>query len=160
QDLPDNTDGFLQREPIIRSDDVYLREARRLYTNSQVVSDRLARYNRLSSDVLYPPLRATEGLRAESYDDYVFYPTPLFGLKRQALLIEAMAHVRSKVRLVVAGAPDEPAQLQKLEQLIDRHKLQDKVDLRGHWISEADKRDLFAHALASAYVAYDEDSYG
>ena len=160
QDLPGDGAGLLAREPIIRADDVYLREARRIFTNSQVVSDRLRRFNRLDSRVLYPPLGNTTGLRAESYDDFIFYPSRLAPIKRQELLVEAMAHVRSQVRLVLAGAPDEPGQLRRLQSRIDELGLRERVDLRGHWIAEEEKRHLFAHALASAYVAYDEDSYG
>jgi glycosyltransferase involved in cell wall biosynthesis len=110
--------------------------------------------------VLYPPLGNTTGLRAESYDDFIFYPSRLAPIKRQELLVEAMAHVRSQVRLVLAGAPDEPGQLRRLQSRIDELGLRERVDLRGHWIAEEEKRHLFAHALASAYVAYDEDSYG
>jgi len=110
--------------------------------------------------VLYPPLLDPAGYRAEAYGEFVFAPSRLSTIKRQELLIEAMAHVRSSVRLVVAGPPDEPAQLQRLERLIVERGLGERVELIGRWISDEHKRELFAQALACAYVPYDEDSYG
>ena len=50
--------------------------------------------------------------------------------------------------------------LQLLESLVAEHRLEDRVVLLPDWISEERKRELFAHALACAYVPLDEDSYG
>jgi glycosyltransferase involved in cell wall biosynthesis len=160
QNVEADREGIVLREAIRRADNAYLREAYRVYANSHVVSERLWRFNRLSSDVLYPPLLDPAGYRAEAYGEFVFAPSRLSTIKRQELLIEAMAHVRSSVRLVVAGPPDEPAQLQRLERLIVERGLGERVELIGRWISDEHKRELFAQALACAYVPYDEDSYG
>jgi glycosyltransferase involved in cell wall biosynthesis len=160
QNVPDGRDSVMLREAVRRADDLYLREAKRVYTNSGVVQQRLWRFNRLHSEVLHPPLRASEEFRCEGYGDYIFAPSRLSAIKRQGLLVEAMAQVRSRVRLVLAGPPDEPEQLRRLEAQIEELGLADKVELRGHWISEEDKRELYANALATAYVPYDEDSYG
>jgi glycosyltransferase involved in cell wall biosynthesis len=160
QNVASDRDGVLLREAIRRADDVYLREARQIYTNSNTVRERLWRFNTVSADVLRPPLAEGRSYEANGYGDYIFAPSRLSAIKRQALLVEAMAHVRSPVRLVVAGPPDEPVQLERLEQLVARHGLSERVELLGTWISEQRKRELYAHALACAYVPYDEDSYG
>jgi glycosyltransferase involved in cell wall biosynthesis len=159
-ELPDTPAGRRIRAAVVAADNNFLPEAERIYTNSTVTAERLRRFNGLESEVLYPPLFQPEGLRSESYGDYIFAPSRLSAIKRQALLVEAMAHVRSPVRLVVAGPPDEPVQLERLEQLVARHGLSERVELLGTWISEQRKRELYAHALACAYVPYDEDSYG
>jgi glycosyltransferase involved in cell wall biosynthesis len=148
------------RESIVEADNVFLREAERVYTNSRVVGERLRRFNRLESEVLYPPLGDASGYRCEAYGDYVFYPSRLSAGKRQSLMIEAMAHVRSPARLVLAGRPDVDSHRESLRATIERCGVEDKVDLRAGWMSEEEKRELFARALASAYVPYDEDSYG
>ena len=160
QNVEGNREGVALREAIRRADNAYLREAHQVFANSRVVSERLWRFNRLSSEVLYPPLPEDARYRTDGYGDFVFAPSRLSAIKRQALLIEAMAHVRSPVRLVVAGPPDEPAQLQRLERLIAELGVGERVELIGRWISDEHKRELFAQALACAYVPYDEDSYG
>ena len=81
-------------------------------------------------------------------------------IKRQVLLVEAMAQVQTDVRLVLAGAPRTPADLERIERAIARCGVGDRVELLADWISEERKRDLFANALACAYIPYDEDSYG
>ena len=40
--------------------------------------------------------------------------------KRQLLAVEAMAHVPAGVRLVIAGAPETPADLERLHETVDR----------------------------------------
>jgi glycosyltransferase involved in cell wall biosynthesis len=161
QGLPASEEGVQIRNAIIAADDKSLREASAIYTNSKVVGERLRRYNGLGSTVLYPPLGEPEGYRCEEYGDFVFYPSRLAPIKRQDLLIEAMAHVRTPARLVVAGSPDVgPGEAKRLLALIRKLGLDDRVDLLSHWIPHAQKQDLFARALAGAYVPYDEDSYG
>jgi glycosyltransferase involved in cell wall biosynthesis len=108
--------------------------------------------------VLYPPLWSPESYRCDTYGDYVFAPGRRGGAKRQELLIEAMEHVQTDVRLIVAGPPESDDDLQRLERRASR--IRDRVTIIGRWISDAEKHDLFADALACAYVPYDEDSYG
>jgi glycosyltransferase involved in cell wall biosynthesis len=158
--LPATPESARVREALVQTDNHALREATRLFTNSNVVSERLRRYNDLDSTVLYPPLGDTTGYRCESFGDYVFFPSRITPLKRQWLAIEAMAHVRSDVRLVVAGSPDLPEHLVRLHDLIEQHQLHDRVELIPEWISEERKHELYARALACVYIPYDEDSYG
>ena len=110
--------------------------------------------------MLYPPLGDESGFRCDSFGDYVFCPARLSGAKRQVLLVESMARVQSDVRLVIAGAPDGALDLTRIERAIDRCRVGDRVDLLAGWISEERKRELFANALACAYIPFDEDSYG
>jgi glycosyltransferase involved in cell wall biosynthesis len=158
--FPDTPEGRAIRDMIQRADDLHLSRARRIYTNSEVTSERLRKFNGLASKVLYPPLWDQEGYRCDGYGTYIFAAGRLSASKRQALLVEAMRYVQSKVRLVVAGPPEGPETLGELERLVAQHGLSDRVELIGRWLDEDEKRDLFAQALGSAYVPYDEDSYG
>jgi glycosyltransferase involved in cell wall biosynthesis len=160
QELTDTPSGRRIRDAVTAADNAFLPEAEAIFTNSRVTTARLKQFNGLDSRVLYPPLVDPAGFRSDPPGDYVFAPSRLSTIKRQALLVEAMAHVRTPVRLVLAGPPDEPQQLRSLEQRIDELGLGERVELQGRWISEADKRELYAGALATAYVPYDEDSYG
>lgn len=160
QDVPDTPAGLTLRESTLHADDLGLGEAKRIFANSMVTAERLKTHNRIEAEVLYPPLGQTDGYRAGEYGDYVFCPSRITPIKRQALLVEAMSHVQTPVRLLVAGAPDAAPDLTSLQRLVGDLGVEDRVELRGRWIPEEEKRELFAEALACAYVPYDEDSYG
>jgi glycosyltransferase involved in cell wall biosynthesis len=160
QHLPDSPEGRAIRDAIVRADDAYLPEARRIFTNNGIVSARLKRFNGLDSEVLYPPLADPDSYHCERFGDFVFCPSRLNATKRQELLVRAMAHVRSGARLVLAGPPDVPEHEVALRALIDELQLGKRVEVRARWIPDSEKQQLFADCLACAYVPYDEDSYG
>jgi glycosyltransferase involved in cell wall biosynthesis len=160
QGLQNSHEAARVREAVVAADNAYLPGARAIYTNSSVTSARLKRFNGLNSTVLYPPLRDPSSLRCERYGDYVFFPSRITPAKRQELLVQALAHTRSGVRAVIAGAPDVPAYLDPLEETIEREGLVDRVELIPEWISEERKLELYANALAVVYPPVDEDSYG
>jgi glycosyltransferase involved in cell wall biosynthesis len=160
QDIPNTSEGMKVLSCIHESDNKSLRQAQKLFTNSQVVSSRLKRYNELESEVLYPPLRNPERFRCETYGNYIFYPSRIANVKRQKLAIEAMKHVKSDTRLIIAGSPDDAKELRELQTLIAELQVEDRVELRGRWIDDAEKVSLFANALGGMYIPFDEDSYG
>ena len=90
---------------------------------------------------------------------YFFYPSRLNEIKRQHVAVEAMRHVRSGFRLVLAGKPDTESYGQELRRRVEEWGLQDKVQFLG-WISEEEKARWMAGAFAALYLPYDEDSYG
>jgi glycosyltransferase involved in cell wall biosynthesis len=112
----------------------------------------------LSSEVLYhpsPPTEALLGMEPGPYGDYVFVPGRLEALKRQTLVIEAMRHVRTDVRLVLVGSgPDERA----LRHQVKAANLGSRVSFE---IGVSDERlhQLYLGALAVHYGPFDED-YG
>jgi len=160
QDIPDTPEGHRVREIIMRSDDTFLPEARKIYTNSHITADRLKKWNRMDSEVLFPPLLDASQFRCAEYGDYIFYPSRITRGKRQCLVVESMKHVTSGVRLVVAGSPETPDDLANLEAILRENQLEQKVQVLPRFISEEEKVELMNHALGSAYTPYDEDSYG
>jgi glycosyltransferase involved in cell wall biosynthesis len=160
QDLPDTPEGRQVRKVVIESDNRFLPEHHKIYTNSHVTGDRLRRFNGIESEVLFPPLLYTSGFFCRGYGDTIFYPSRIASGKRQYLVVEAMKHVKTPVKLVIAGGPETPAELAKLETVIEQHQLHDRVTITPRFISEDEKCRLFADALACAYIPYDEDSYG
>jgi glycosyltransferase involved in cell wall biosynthesis len=157
-DLSLQEDGPIVRDMVWQADRVALGEAKRIFTNSRNVQDRLWGSMRLSSDVLYHPSPPTEALLREEpgpAGDYVFLPGRLEALKRQHLVIEAMRHVKSDVRLVLVGSgPDEQA----LRDQVAAAGLDSRVSLE---IAVTDERllQLYLGALAVHYGPFDED-YG
>ncbi|MGE4533519.1 glycosyltransferase family 4 protein [Halomonas sp.] len=133
----------------------HLDAARRLFANSPRVAERLRQHNGLAAQPLYHPPHRAERFTCGDDWGYVFYPSRLEPLKRQALLLEALAHCRQPVTLLLAG---EGSQHRELAALIERLGLAQRVRLLGH-ISEAEKLTLYAHARAVAFPPLDED-YG
>lgn len=147
------------RDVVHKSDNLFLREAKKVYVVSRQVAGRLKRYNGVDATVLYPPLADRERCHCEEYGDFLFYPSRVTHFKRQHLAVESMRYTRSNVRLVLAGKSDEPEYETRLKQLIATHSLADKVTMLG-WIDQERKFSLMAKALASMYLAFEEDSYG
>lgn len=160
QDIPDTPDGRQVRDLIKHADDVGLAESVATFCNAETTRDRLQRYSGVTAEVLLPPLSDAGAYRWAPDDGYVFFPSRIAPAKRQELAVAAMAHVRSNMRLVIAGAADSLESLRSLERAIESHGVGDRVTLMARWISEVEKRDLFSRATACLFVPYDEDSYG
>jgi len=160
QDLPNNKIGKSIRSSLIDADNLAFKEARKIYTNSKVVSKRIKKYNKYDSEVLYPPLLNPDVFYSKEYGDYILYISRINSIKRQYLIVEAMKYVKTNVKLIISGYPDTKDHGQRIKKLIEENKLQNKVKFIDYWITEKEKADLYASALACAYVPLDEDSYG
>lgn len=160
QDIPDTTEGRLVRSLVMKSDDLAFAEAQAIFANSPTTRERLRKFNGIDAPVLYPPLSSADDYYCNANEGYVFLPSRINTIKRQSLAVQAMSHVRSGTRLIIAGPPDTPQALENLERLIEEHNLKDRVTLLSRWISEQEKRDLFANCLGCLFIPYDEDSYG
>ncbi|MCD4747952.1 MAG: glycosyltransferase family 4 protein [Thermoanaerobaculales bacterium] len=132
-----------------------LGEARALWSISDNVAERLRRFNSLEAKTLYPPLRSDVDHRAGEFGDYIFTVGRLDPLKRNDLLVEALALTRNPIRAVIAGAGPEH---DRLSALIQEHNLEQRVDLVG-WIDDQRLCELYAGCCGVFYAPYDED-YG
>jgi glycosyltransferase involved in cell wall biosynthesis len=158
--MPDEPETRRIRDMVRRADNACLSDVKGLYTNSKIVAGRLKRFNDIDADgVLYPPLDRPEIFGPGESGDYFFYPSRLNTIKRQHIAVEAMRHVRSHFRLVLAGKPDAEAYGEELRGIIERWGLHDKVQMLG-WITEEEKARWMGGAFAALYLPYEEDSYG
>lgn len=149
-----------RREVIMHADTRALDEASMVFTNSRVVSERLLKFNGVHSEVLYPPLfNASEFINAE-YGDEILLISRLEHHKRQHLLLEALAHCESPVRLRFMGKGSTPAYADQLRRRANELGVEDRLTLDDAWIDETKKRGILSSALACAYLPVDEDSYG
>jgi len=153
--LSHHPEGPRVREIIHDCDTRFLSRARALYAISRTVAHRLKDFNGLSADVLYPPSPLTGLLQPGEPGDFIFCPSRLVQTKRQDKLIEAMSRVTTRVRAVIAGTGPEAA---RLEGLISKHSLGDRVELVGHVSSRA-LVEFYKNCLAVFFGPYDED-YG
>jgi glycosyltransferase involved in cell wall biosynthesis len=154
------------KQLVNRIDTNGLQECEYIFTNSIVVSKRLQQFNNLNSEVLYPPLprQSVNTFTSSNLDHpnepYFLYVSRITPIKRQLMAIQAMSHVKTNARLVVAGAPDEPQFLDELIQEIENSNLQVKIRLIPRWISDDEKAELIRKSIGVLYHPIDEDSYG
>ena len=143
------------RDTILRADNQMLLECRRVFTISRTISDRLARYNGLHHDPLYPPPPFADRLKGGAYDDYVLFVGRLESIKRPDLIVRAMQHVDRPIRLVVVG---EGTQRLRTEELAQSLGVSDRITFAGA-VEESTLVDLYKDALAITFAPFDED-YG
>ena len=157
---PDTPGMAAIRRGLMEADDQAFGEARKIYTNSKVVAGRLKRFNDIEAEPLYPPIFRPERFRHDGYGDEIVAVCRVEPHKRQALLIEAMQHVRTDVRLRLCGQASNPAYGREIEAMVRNLGVEGKVVFDDRWISEEEKVERIAPALAVAYLPHDEDSYG
>ncbi len=158
--VPVDAKSTAVRKALMDLDTRTIKEARAVYTNSQVVADRLMHFNGITADPLYPPIYKPERFRHDGYGDEIVVVCRVEPHKRQSLLIEAMQHVKSGVKLRLCGTASNPAYGAEIGQMIDSLGVADKVVFDDRWITEEEKAQVIAPALAVAYLPKDEDSYG
>jgi glycosyltransferase involved in cell wall biosynthesis len=158
-ELYDEARADADQQQLARSIHAYdnrvLPRARQLFANSARVAERLAQFNGLTAQPLHHPPPGIDTIQPAQSWGYIFCPSRLEVLKRQWLLLEAAAATRSDAPILIAG---EGGQRPHLERLIADHGLGQRVRLLGR-VSEAQKRRLYAHALAVFFGPFDED-YG
>ncbi len=160
QDIPNTPEGLEFRQALIQSDTKYLREARKIFTNSKTVAGRLEEFNAINADgILYPPHPNPDLFYNGESGNYFLYASRLTPIKRQNVAIEAMRYVKSNFKLLLIGAPDLDSYKDELENMVAKWELHDKVRLLG-WIPEGEKATLTANCYAAIYIPYNEDSYG
>ena len=142
-----------QRALVRKLDTLALSQPRtkRVFAIGNEVAQRLLRDNGIPASVLHPPL-GIEGLRPGAPGDYIFLPGRLHRWKRVHLAIAAMRSVSRPLRLLIAGTGEDERHLQKLA-AGDR-----RIVFLGH-VADAALADLYANALAVAFVPLRED-YG
>jgi glycosyltransferase involved in cell wall biosynthesis len=157
-DLIHYPQGRRIREFIHSVDTKTIPQAKAVYANSLNVSKRLKKYNGVDARPLYHPPPQAENFYCGEAEDYIFYPSRLNQIKRQELAIRALAKTKSKVRLFLAGSPDDENFFYHLKELAKELKITDRVSFLGA-VSEKEKVDYYAGSTGVLFIPYDED-YG
>lgn len=142
------------REEVIKRDTDALRTVK-VYANSRRVSQRLARYNNLTSTPLYHPPRCADAFFEGDQMPYIFAPSRLESLKRHELLLRAMPHIDRSIMAVFVGHGGIRARLEQLAVELD---LLHRVKFLGH-VGFRDLTHLYANSLGVYFGPFDED-YG
>ena len=156
--IKDDEEGRKIRSLIKQADIKYISEGKRVYANSGNVAERLMKYNGIASTPLYHPCPDMEQFHEGECGDYFLMPSRLNITKRQHLAIEALARCRSKLKLLIVGRAEAPAEKEKLEALAERLGVSDKVHFLD-FVPQEEKIRLYANARAVIFIPLDED-YG
>lgn len=149
-------DGVLEfRKQVVKSDTEALRSAKSIFTISKRVSERMKLYNGVESKALYQPPANEALFYCDDQLDYIFAPSRIESLKRQELLIRAMAHCKTRAVAIIAG---EGGMLAGLQALVLQKGLQDRVRFVGR-IDDRQMRTWYANSLGIFFGPFDED-YG
>jgi len=122
--------------------------------NSEVIQDRIRRYYRRNSTVVYPPID-TEGIEStESSGEYYLMVGRVVKAKRPWTVLEAVED--SDYNLKIAGGADNQPLLgtNTLEQI--RSSAGENVDVLGY-VSDERKQELLRDAKAIIYIPVRED---
>jgi len=158
-DISKAADGAAIRDLVVSSDRLAFGEAERIFTNSETVKGRLERSLGIPGEVLYHRSDLTEQLLQEppgsGTGGHILFPSRFDPLKRQALAVDAMRHVRSDVRLILVGSGVE---LPSIRKRIDEAGLGERIEIRVG-IPDDELIALYRDALAVYFGPFDED-YG
>jgi glycosyltransferase involved in cell wall biosynthesis len=137
-------DGWLLRHNVAR-----------VYAQSRTIQRRLSRWGGITSEVLYPPA-PRRSYRCDEYGDFLFSVSRLAPLKRQDLMLRALARPEAAgVRLVIAGEGAERDALIALRRQLD---LEARVTFVGR-LDEPALLDHLARCRGVVFPPFDED-YG
>lgn len=151
-------DEIKLRDVIIRADNQHIGSALQNMSISKTVSNRLLHYNNIVAEPLYHPPPHAELLtpaKLSLTEDYIFAPSRLEPLKRQALLVEALSMTKNPVKAVICG---QGSQRTYLQTLIAKYGLSNRVQLLDY-VDQTQLVELYRRALAVFFAPYDED-YG
>ncbi len=151
--IPYGKFGEIVREKIHEIDSKSLKSARKVYTISQNVTNRLLKYNNIQGTTLYPPPPLIDKYYCKNFDDYILYPSRLDLLKRQDLVIKSMKYIKNNIRLKIVG--DGP-ELTRFQRLASEFKVNDKIDFYGK-VTDQELLALYANASFVVYTPFDED---
>lgn len=122
---------------------------------STTVRDRLLHYNKISSDVLYPPPPDVQRYeKSDDFRDFILAPGRLDGIKRQDLLINALVQFPQLKAVIIGDGPRRD----DWQILIDSQGLSDRIRILGQ-VDVSEKVRLYKSCLAVYNAPYNED-YG
>jgi glycosyltransferase involved in cell wall biosynthesis len=151
--------GRIVRGIIQRADRQIAEEAKGIFTISRNVTQRLRHYSQIDSTPLYhPPAEAGAFYCAEEVEDYFFFPSRLNPMKRQELVLRALAVTHHPVRVRFSGFADSPMFGDKLRRIARELRVEGRVEWAG-FLSQAQKTEAYARALGVLFPPLDED-YG
>ncbi|MCW1970786.1 MAG: glycosyltransferase family 4 protein [Anaerolineae bacterium] len=157
--LHHKSQGHAVKNAILNADNRAFAEARKLFANSGNVAKRMKIYNQVDATALYHPPQHAELFYcdlANTYSSYFLFPSRITPIKRQTLILEALALTSQPIYVKFVGTADNDAYMTELALKAHTLGVANRITWLGH-VSEEAKRNLYAQALAVLYPPYDED---
>jgi glycosyltransferase involved in cell wall biosynthesis len=156
--LTGDPSGLQVRDSIIHADNQTFAEGQKIFTISKNVSKRMQKFNGVDSVPLYHPPQNADLFYCEGEREYLFFPSRLNPLKRQELVLQALAETRNPVKILFGGKAEAEFYFQTLTELADKLGVSDRVTFLG-CIEEREKIQYYAQSLGVVFPPFDED-YG
>ena len=142
-----------RRRLLHRLDRRFLGAARRVFAQSDTIRRRLERWGGTEAEVLHPPA-PQRPYRCDGYDGAILSVARLQPLKRNALLLRAVAEAPDAAIRIAGEGPEEA----RLRGLAESLRISERVEFLGR-LTEAELVDEYARCSAVWYGAQAED-YG
>lgn len=158
-DLLDDPLGQEARQMVISEDRLAFADTQApIFANSKNVAERVKQYLGMTAQPLYHPPIGAEHFYTERFGDFLLAPGRINPSKRIDLMLRALAQSREPGTLCVAGSPEDPSYLARLQDLARSLGVDDRLSWRIG-VSDTEMRDLYACARGVVFVPQDED-YG
>lgn len=155
--LPPGKSGEDIRSTILNADNECFSQSRNIYSISENTRQRLLKNNGFDSTVLVPPVNDPEAFINGTHGDYIFAGGRVNNMKRQHLLLQALVKTDKRVKLIIAGPPDSPADAEKLIEMTQTLGVTDRVRLDLRFLPRSTYADYVNGAMAVAYIPFDEE---
>ncbi|MCI9038232.1 MAG: glycosyltransferase family 4 protein [Oscillospiraceae bacterium] len=156
--IKDTVDGRKVRRIIMRADNTYLKESKRIYTIAKNVADRMQIYNGIEAQSLYHPCPDMNKFYQGTYENYILMPSRINITKRQILALEAFCHSKSDIKLYIVGKAEADYERRRMLDFIRERHLDKRVKYFDY-VAQEEKFRLYANARAVLFIPCDED-YG
>ena len=157
-DLHTYANGSEVRAAIHRADTELIPQAQGIFTISRNVALRMKSHCGVNAIPLYHPPQDAALFYTRPAENFLYFPSRINPLKRQELVLQALAQTRAPVRVYFSGSATEAAFERKCITLAQKGGCADRVQWLGS-VSEEQKRDLYARSLGVLFPPVDED-YG
>ena len=157
-DLHTYANGNDVRAAIHYADTELLPRIRGVFSISRNVTLRLKTYCEVIATPLYHPPQDAGRFYTRPAEGFLYFPSRIDSLKRQDLVLTALAQTRLPVKVYFTGSAQGTAFERKCVTLARKNGCADRVQWLGA-VSEEKKRDLYARSLGVLFPPLDED-YG
>ena len=152
--------GRYYRDVMRESDEIHLRECRRVYSDSFGLADRMLAFNGVRHDrLLHVPLDPDHGFGPGPFGDHLLCDYRPDAPREFELVLRSVAYADPVVKVVVAARGDRPAPLPDLEADVRAAGLESRVRIAGV-VTAAERRSLTAECSGILQVNPHEDLQG
>ncbi|MFM9878854.1 MAG: glycosyltransferase family 4 protein [Burkholderiaceae bacterium] len=155
-DLINAPQGHVVRDAIQVADATAFGEMQATYTISGTVTQRLKYYNNIDSEVLYPPPEDSELFYCDAAQEYIFCPSRIEPMKRQHLVIEALALCKEPVKMVFCGVSSVPSYPDTLRARAEELQITSRIRWLGR-VSQEEKLRYYAQSMGVVFIPVQED---